>query len=301
MDRKTLELLIAEVVTQLPGSIRENIKNVEFIIEDLPHPSLSRQFGNNLLLGLYQGIPLPKRGEGYTFVLPDRIVLYQKNLERVVGEDNVWREKIREVVLHEIGHYFGFNEPAIQELMEQLDHVKEVRPMDDFSNYWKWIQEVFHNDEHMMNHTRKVFGYCVQILPDFPTMSEQGKRMTLLAAILHDIGILEAAKKYGSRMGKYQHIEGPPIARTLMMEAHECPEVIERVTFIIGNHHHLFQADGIDFQILLEADMLVNLANERIVPERLAAFIERFFKTTTGKRLARDKYLSPERVKGQKK
>lgn len=157
--------------------------------------------------------------------------------------------------------------------------------------YWEEMRKVFNDDLHMIDHTQKVFDYTQQIAEDQPGLTSEEKRLIAIIAIMHDIGILEAEKKYRSRSGKYQHIEGPPVVRKIMSKAEESLSAIERVAYIVGNHHHFSKADKIDFQILIEADMLVNLQNETIQPQKLSAFIDRFFKTLKGRELARKLYL----------
>ncbi len=161
----------------------------------------------------------------------------------------------------------------------------------NFDWYWEEIRKVFQNDAHMIDHTQRVFDYTRQIVVGQPGMNEEEKRITALAALLHDIGILESEKKYHSRSGKYQHVEGPPLARMIMIKAGEPQAIIDRVAYIVGNHHHFSKADGIDFQIMIEADMLVNLRNETIRPDKLATFIEKFFNTQRGRELAKSIYL----------
>ncbi|NLJ49814.1 MAG: HD domain-containing protein [Candidatus Atribacteria bacterium] len=161
----------------------------------------------------------------------------------------------------------------------------------DVNWYWQKVEEGFHDDVHMIDHTKKVLEYAQQILSDQTGMSEEEKRRTEVAVLLHDIGILVAEKKYGSKAGKFQHIEEPPLVREITKQAEEDPEFIKRVAYIVGNHHNFSKADGIDFQILIEADMLVNLQNEKIKKNKLEEFIDKFFKTKKGRELARKVYL----------
>jgi len=120
MERERIMDIVRDILDQLPAHIRENIRNLEFIIEDRPNPAIKSQFHGAKLLGLYQGIPLPKRGPGYTFVLPDRISLFYENLLKVVQNDEEWPRVLKDVILHEIGHYFGFNEIEIRKLMDEM-------------------------------------------------------------------------------------------------------------------------------------------------------------------------------------
>lgn len=101
------ETAINDAIAMVPKHIRAGMKNVAFVIDD-------QQLGN--LLGLYHGIPLPQRGQGYSGVLPDTITIYQRTIEAVAGGD-VERVKklITETVHHEIAHYFGFNESKVRQ------------------------------------------------------------------------------------------------------------------------------------------------------------------------------------------
>ena len=121
MERDEIMGMVRNILDQLPDHIRENIKNLEFIIEDRPNFEIKRRFRGAMLLGLYQGVPLPKRGPGYTFVLPDRISLFYENLMKVIRDDGEWPRVLKDVILHEIGHYFGFNEMEIRKLMDEME------------------------------------------------------------------------------------------------------------------------------------------------------------------------------------
>lgn len=162
-----------------------------------------------------------------------------------------------------------------------------------FRAYWEKLRGVFAEDPEMIPHTEQVFYYAESIAQDLGVEGKE-RRIVQLAALLHDVGIVEAFRKYGSREGKYQHMEGPPLARKIMEEFGETQEVIDRVVFLVGHHHDLSSVDGRDFQILVEADMLVNLANEKekMSAEELYRFIHNFFQTSKGRSFAEGKYLS---------
>jgi predicted Zn-dependent protease with MMP-like domain len=123
MDRETFEEIAERAYEALPKAFRERIENVEIVVHDEPSsdPQLRRYGvrGNEMLLGLYQGVPLTKRGVWYgtTPVLPDRITLFQKNIEAVCSTEKEVEEKIYEVLFHEVGHYFGMNEEEIRAAM----------------------------------------------------------------------------------------------------------------------------------------------------------------------------------------
>lgn len=102
--------------------------------------------------------------------------------------------------------------------------------------------------------------------------------MVRVSAILHDIGIPESERKYNSSAGKYQEIEGPPIAKRIMEELSLDESVIGHVCDIIGSHHSAGRIDTPEFRILWDADWLVNIAEERASRS--------VFKTATGLRIA---------------
>jgi predicted Zn-dependent protease with MMP-like domain len=107
---RVFEDAVQAAVESLPPDLRASISNVEIVIEDEP-PTGQR------LLGLYQGIPLTRRGSAYAGVLPDKITIYRRPLERLVGHDpDRLRHGIRHVVLHEIAHHFGISDERLIEL-----------------------------------------------------------------------------------------------------------------------------------------------------------------------------------------
>ncbi|WP_315306586.1 HD domain-containing protein [Pseudoramibacter alactolyticus] len=103
------------------------------------------------------------------------------------------------------------------------------------------------------------------------------------AAILHDIGIHQAEAKHHSSAGVYQELEGPPIAADLLKACGGYTEAqINRVCFLIGHHHTYTAIDGRDYQILVEADFLVNLYENAASADAVASARQRIFKTATG-------------------
>jgi predicted Zn-dependent protease with MMP-like domain len=104
------ERLIQEALDSLPAELRKEISNVEVAVEEEPPPGQP-------LLGLYQGIPLTRRGINYSGALPDKITIYSGPLERLYGRDpELLSKQIRHVVLHEIAHHFGISDERLIEL-----------------------------------------------------------------------------------------------------------------------------------------------------------------------------------------
>ena len=106
------------------------------------------------------------------------------------------------------------------------------------------------------------------------------------AAILHDIGIHQAEVVHHDGHGKYQEIEGPIVAERIMRDLGGYTESeIERVKFLIGHHHTYDGVDGLDYQILLEADFLVNAYEDGLSAQGIRAFRAKVFRTRSGIRL----------------
>lgn len=147
----------------------------------------------------------------------------------------------------------------------------------------------FGDDIKRISHAFKVYGFAQSLLAGEGLTGDQ-KQVTELAAILHDIGIKEAERKYNSSAGHYQELEGPAIARAIMEKCQISAETIERVCFLVGNHHSYKKIDGPDFQILVEADFLVNIHEGYIKPESAPTVVEKYFKTKTGIALAGSLY-----------
>jgi predicted Zn-dependent protease with MMP-like domain len=101
---------VERAIASLPPKLREAMSNVGIVVEDEP-PYGAR------LLGLYQGVPLTRRGSGYSGVLPDKITIYRRPLERLYGRDPALLERqVRRTVLHEIAHHFGISDERLVEL-----------------------------------------------------------------------------------------------------------------------------------------------------------------------------------------
>jgi HD superfamily phosphodiesterase len=146
------------------------------------------------------------------------------------------------------------------------------------------MKRYFKQDFRRIGHATKVARYAEQIARE-----ERGDMvMVLCAAYLHDIGIHEAERKYGSTEARYQEEEGPPIAGGILAKLSASRDVIDEVCDIIGHHHHPRAEETVNFKIVYDADLITNL-EEKGVPvneEKLAAMIEKSFLTAGGRKLA---------------
>lgn len=148
----------------------------------------------------------------------------------------------------------------------------------------------FGNDARRINHALKVHGFAACIASK-ESLSENESFIVEAAAILHDIGIHEAERKYNSSGGKYQEIEGPAIAQSLLSDEDIDTKTLERICYIIGNHHSYQKIDGPDFQILVEADFLVNIFEDEMPKHSVESVRNKYFKTKTGLALVEGVYL----------
>ena len=104
------EQYVEDAVASLPDDLRDFMSNVAIVVDDEPPDGLP-------LLGLYQGLPLTRRGSGYAGVAPDKITIYRGPLERLYGHDpEALRRQVRRVVLHEIAHHFGISDERLIEI-----------------------------------------------------------------------------------------------------------------------------------------------------------------------------------------
>jgi hypothetical protein len=149
--------------------------------------------------------------------------------------------------------------------------------------------EYFHGDAKRIQHAIKVHSFSrnVALLSDLKM-----DKLTVLeiTALLHDIGIHECERKYNSTAGHYQEIEGPHIARSLLNGIALEQDDIDRITYLIGHHHSYHLVDGIDFQILIEADFLVNLYDDKADEEGILQIREKYFRTSIGKQILNDMF-----------
>ena len=139
-------------------------------------------------------------------------------------------------------------------------------------------------DAPRINHALKVYAYAKSI-GEQEGLLEKEQAILETAAILHDIGIHESERKYGSADGRYQQIEGPDIAETLL-HGLGCKDkdAIDRIRFLIAHHHTYTDVDGLDYRILNEADFLVNLDESPSMRRSSEEILRNHFQTGAGVR-----------------
>lgn len=110
------------------------------------------------------------------------------------------------------------------------------------------------------------------------------------AAVVHDIGIHVCEEKYGSCEGKLQEKEGPALAKELLERLGYEQEVINRICYLVGHHHTYTNIDGVDYQILVEADFLVNLYEDEVSSDAVRKAYQNIFKTESGRKICRNMF-----------
>ena len=146
------------------------------------------------------------------------------------------------------------------------------------------------NDVKRINHLLKVFSFArhIGIMEKCDVKTQE---IIDISAILHDIGIHEAERKHNSNSGKWQEIEGHPVANELLKNFNLDNNIKDRILFLIGHHHQYNVIDGIDFQILVEADFLVNIFEDEMEERSIKSIKEKIFKTKSGTNLLEKLYL----------
>jgi hypothetical protein len=147
----------------------------------------------------------------------------------------------------------------------------------------------FGADRKRIEHAFRVAGFAERILEKEPGNPET----VLVTALLHDIGIKEAERKYGSAAGHLQEQEGPPVARDILERLGYSESFVAEVCGIIASHHSPGEIYTANFRVIWDADWLVNLEEVAALGDRakLATMIEKIFLSRTGTALAREIYL----------
>ena len=149
--------------------------------------------------------------------------------------------------------------------------------------------QLYSGDAKRIQHFCKVHSYAKLIAE---TENVDGKILFIIeaAALTHDIGIHLCEEKYGNCSGKLQEKEGPEIAEKLLGKLGFAQDVSDRVQYLIAHHHTYDNIDGVDYQILVEADFLVNIMEDGLSKEAASKAYHNIFKTESGKRICREMF-----------
>ncbi len=129
MEAERFAQLVDEAIAAIPEYFRSRLDNIQIDIQPLATRDVAQTIGKPAwsLLGIYQGIPYPRRNHWYGNVLPDRILIFQRPIERLARNEAEIRELVRRVVIHEVGHYFGLNDETLHRLEQEslaADHAR---------------------------------------------------------------------------------------------------------------------------------------------------------------------------------
>lgn len=122
MEKERFENLVDDALAELPEQFKERLQNITVIVEEKPSREVYERTGGSpfsQILGLYHGVPFKHRGPFYGNIPPDVIVIYQKPIEKTCSTEEEVKKKVREVVFHEIAHYFGFDEKELRKIENQ--------------------------------------------------------------------------------------------------------------------------------------------------------------------------------------
>lgn len=156
----------------------------------------------------------------------------------------------------------------------------------------KLFLEMIHyygGDPKRIQHFTKVHSYA-KLIGELEGLPEEELFILETAAYTHDIGIKPAEEKYGACGGKLQEQEGPAVAEKMLAELGFEEPVIRRVCYLIGHHHTYDRIDGMDYQILVEADLIVNLYEDSVENGAVGTALERIFKTASGRRICEEMF-----------
>ena len=124
MTRREFEGLVERALRKLPRGFKDKIKNVAVVVEDWADDETLAEMGiepPDTLYGLYRGIDLTRRDSGYGNVLPDTVTIYQGPIEEDCEDEEEMAELVRDVVIHEIGHYFGLDDETMHRIEDGED------------------------------------------------------------------------------------------------------------------------------------------------------------------------------------
>ena len=149
--------------------------------------------------------------------------------------------------------------------------------------------ELYNGDAKRIQHFCKVHSYA-KLIAETENVDEKCLFIIEAAALTHDIGIHLCEEKYGNCNGKLQEKEGPAIAEKLLAKLGFDRDISDRVQYLIAHHHTYSNIDGIDYQILVEADFLVNIMEDNLAKDAALKAYQNIFKTTCGKMICREMF-----------
>lgn len=156
-----------------------------------------------------------------------------------------------------------------------------MKKMIDYSN----------GNRHDINHFMKVHAYA-KTIGECEGLDEATQTVLEAAAIVHDIACPLCREKYGNTNGTYQEQEGPSLAVEFLRDSGLSQTVVDRIAYLVGHHHTFYNIDGLDYQILVEADYIVNADESQYPRENIENTLKQIFRTKTGSDILESMYLT---------
>ena len=150
--------------------------------------------------------------------------------------------------------------------------------------------EFYKGNLHDIDHFLKVWAMA-KTIGELEVLDSRTQKLLELAAVVHDIACPLCREKYGDTNGKHQELESPPLVEAFLAELPITHSDVERISWLVAHHHTYTNVDGMDYQILLEADFLVNAGESGYARSAIENFRQRVFRTVTGTRLLDSIYL----------
>ena len=154
----------------------------------------------------------------------------------------------------------------------------------------KMIQ-FYHGNIHDVSHFLKVYAFA-KTIGELERLTPQTQETLELAAVVHDFACPLCREKYGSTNGKKQELESPPLIGKFFSDLPVAPETVQRISWIVAHHHTYGLSNDLDYQILLEADYLVNAEKSSNPAESARSAMHKIFKTKTGGKILSELYLN---------
>lgn len=142
----------------------------------------------------------------------------------------------------------------------------------------------------LIQHLIKVYEFA-RLIGSMENIAPHDMEALEAAALVHDIGIRVCMVKYGKCNGKFQELEGPAYAEELLNKLGFRQEIIDRVSYLVAHHHTYSDINGIDYQILVEADFLVNLYENQSSKDAILNAYSKIFKTESGRKLCSQMFM----------
>lgn len=148
------------------------------------------------------------------------------------------------------------------------------------------MKQYFNTDSRRIDHASKVALYAERLAAE----EDADLAVVVPTAYLHDIGIKEAERKHNSTAARYQHEEGPPIARRILEKLNATEELVVEICDIVGHHHNPRPEESTNFKVLYDADLIVNIEDnlraKKISGEAVRKLVTKRFLTSSGKKMA---------------